>query len=162
MNGHSMRSQTQFRSGELCAVCENAMSSKGQPTGAGVKCDECKLLFHNKCIHSSHQIPCRSNLSSHTPRGSSSSIMLAPISNANPSRPPRSKNRKGGKNWQKLSAKENSGSNMNSQPSDCRSQSVRDSHSSTGSGSGWLVTRTAEFVDPRDILITDCDELQIM
>ncbi|CAG2105275.1 unnamed protein product [Medioppia subpectinata] len=75
------------------------------------------------CIHSSHQIPCRSNLSSHTPRGSSSSIMLAPVSNANPSRPPRSKNRKGGKNWQKLSAKENSGSNMNSQANDGRSVS---------------------------------------
>ncbi|CAG2167007.1 unnamed protein product, partial [Oppiella nova] len=159
MNGHSMRSQSQFRSGELCAVCENAMSFRGQPTGAGVRCDECRLLFHNKCVHSSHQIPCRSNLTQHS--ASASAVMLAPI-NANPSRPPRSKNRKGGKNWQKLSAKENTGANANANDTpSTRSQSVRDSQTSAG-GSGWLVTRTAEFVDPRDILITDCDELQVM
>jgi myosin-9 len=78
----------------------------------------------------------------------------------NPSRPPRSKHRKG-KNWQKLSAKENASSST--EATSQRSQSLRlNNQSSNGSSSSWMVTRTAEFVDPRDILITDCDELQIM
>ena len=33
---------------------------------------------------------------------------------------------------------------------------------SSGQSDSWLVTRTTEFVDPRDILITDCSELQTM
>ena len=158
MNGHSIRSQTQFRSGELCAICENFMSpdqrSGKERQQNGFKCAECQLLFHSKCVHSCQQIPCRSNLNSGT--AGSTSLLLQPINqNQNPSRPPRNKNRKN-KNVEKSQSYDPSRSSREGSAGQ-----IASGNGDRGSSS-WLVTRTAEFVDPRDILITDCDELQIM
>lgn len=84
MNGHSIRAQSQFKSGELCAVCENFMCGpseqrareKNFETNAGYKCCECQLLFHSKCVHSCHQIPCRSLTNAHN---TASALTLRPI-----------------------------------------------------------------------------------
>ncbi len=75
---HSMKSATLFHSGELCAVCENSMASNSSIIQSGFKCEECKLLFHTKCLHSSSQIPCRSPLSLSS---TSNSLILSNINN---------------------------------------------------------------------------------
>ena len=51
-------------------------------------------------------------------------------------------------------------SEENSHPQLTNSSNATDA--SSGQSGSWLVTRTTEFVDPRDILITDCSELQTM
>ena len=155
MNGHSIRSQTQFKSGELCAVCENFMSG-AEKAGKerqiqGFKCAECQLQFHSKCVHSCQQIPCRSNPNS---TASNASLLLQPIAQ-NPSRPPRSKRKN--KSIEKSVSYGGASNVTTSRDGGGQGPGV----SGPGSSS-WLVTRTTEFVDPRDILITDCDELQIM
>lgn len=76
---HSLQPETNFKSGEICAICENSIttntttSSNNNNQNLHYKCTECRQLFHNKCLHLNRDIPCC--LSS--PDSSSSSVVLA-------------------------------------------------------------------------------------
>ena len=66
LSRHSIRKEDHFKSGEICAICENSMLTVagGHPQSLSstqlthFKCSECRQLFHNKCIHLSSDIPC--------------------------------------------------------------------------------------------------------
>ena len=80
-------------------------------------------------------------------------------------RPPRSKhNRNNNKNNKQNLIEQKSQESIQYQRSHSLTshQPTSSSNSNQNQSSSWLVTKTSEFVDPRDILITDCAELQIM
>ena len=63
LSRHSIHDESSFKSGEICAICENPIlvqqpiQQSNQPQ-IHLKCSECKQLFHKKCIHLSSDIPC--------------------------------------------------------------------------------------------------------
>lgn len=58
LSKHSTKHETGFKSGEICAICENPMLIASNPSQSHFKCTECKQLFHRKCIHLCSDIPC--------------------------------------------------------------------------------------------------------
>ncbi|KAJ6220970.1 hypothetical protein RDWZM_006782 [Blomia tropicalis] len=162
LSRHFIKKEEHFKSGEICAICENSMLSMAyqQQPQSHYKCSECRQLFHNKCIHLSSDIPCKGSSTS-APSGNSV------LSALNPSRPPRNKQKKQ-KNFSKsYIPKENQEScsllshNIITHHND--SLSIDDqSNNSINSSTTKQSVRITQFTDPHDILITDKDELQIM
>ncbi|KAH9424357.1 Unconventional myosin-IXb [Dermatophagoides pteronyssinus] len=150
LSRHSIHDESSFKSGEICAICENPIlvqqpiQQSNQPQ-IHLKCSECKQLFHKKCIHLSSDIPCIKEGSS-----LSSSVLGA----FNPPRPPRSKQKK---------TKITSGKSLDS--------SIKENQALTSSSSSNVQpfsapakqsVRVKQFTDPHDVLITDLDELTSM
>ena len=177
--GHNLVSYANYSKGDICSVCENNIAqASASYSNQSLKCSDCDLLFHNNCSSSSVQIPCVSKKSvefytnsafstgSFAQASQSQTSTFGYTKNApgfNPSRPPRNKYRN------KPTAKPAT----NAQGTVCKSSSY--SSSSVGSkqsgsttnkfgynSSSWNVTRTIEFSDPFDILITDVTELHYM
>lgn len=71
---HSLQPETSFKSGEICAICENSIAV-GSGQNSHYKCSECRQLFHDKCLHLNRDIPCC--LSS--PDSSSSSVLAGKL-----------------------------------------------------------------------------------
>lgn len=162
LSRHTILDETNFKSGEICAICENPMLTQMNqtPPQAHLKCTECKQLFHKKCIHLSSDIPCIKESSN-----SKSSVlgrMFSRLLNLiylnmiffllafNPSRPPRNKQKKAKIFDKNLDAKER-----------------QEPRPITGSKDAAFVptqksVRVKQFTDPHDVLITDLDELQLM
>lgn len=70
LSKHSTKHESGFKSGEICAICENSMLILSNPSHSHFKCTECKQLFHRKCIHLCSDIPCikeGSKISSNSP-----------------------------------------------------------------------------------------------
>ena len=176
--GHNLVSYSNHSKGEICSVCENNIAQASSSySNQNLKCSDCDLLFHSNCSSSSVQIPCVSKKSVEFYTNSAFSTgsfannqpsTFGYTKNApgfNPSRPPRNKYRN--KPTTKTSTNAQSTGNV------CKSSSY--SSSSIGSkqsgsttnkfgynSSSWNVTRTVEFSDPFDILITDVTELHYM
>lgn len=179
--GHNLISFLNCNKGDICSVCENniAQSSSSYSSHHSLKCSDCDLLFHNNCSSSAVQIPCvsKKSVEFYTNSAFSTNTFVNQAQNSaqasfsytknapgiNPSRPPRNKYR----NKPSKLPTQTSGSGV------CKSSSY--SSSSVGSkqsgstnkfgynsSSSWNVTRTAEFCDPFDILITDVTELHYM
>lgn len=80
LSSHSIRKENHFKSGEICAICEDSIMMPStavhhSQTQSHFKCEDCKQLFHNKCIHLSSDIPCCSISST----GSSSNVLSGNI-----------------------------------------------------------------------------------
>lgn len=135
LTNHKLQSFSNTLKSDICALCEQtALASVS-------KCSQCGLLFHNKCASSANQVPCMCFKDTARPED----LMLAnKILSSKPSRPPRKGKRK----------------QSNHQSKSQRSST--DSGRLPQSGSSWNVTRTAEFTDPKDVLITDVRELHYM
>ncbi|XP_053214006.1 unconventional myosin-IXb-like [Panonychus citri] len=185
---HNLKSALSFQKSDICALCEKAMlqglsstlqkqqnhhqqkqqqkqqqqqHQKQQTGNSGFRCGECSLLFHTTCLSNANSVPCidKSKLALF----SSSKITVA----HNPSRPPRNKTRgKGSKNYGDPGKENLSLSPKHDSMSISTGSSVSGSGNTNGGGSNssssWNVTRTTEFIDPKDILITDVTELHYM
>ncbi|XP_015791886.1 unconventional myosin-IXa [Tetranychus urticae] len=154
---HSLKSVISFQKSDICALCEQVMYQNSSTlVNSGFRCAECSLLFHTTCLSNANSVPCidKSKLALF-----SSSKMNSPH---NPSRPPRNKTRgKSSKNYS------SGGNNLSSKHDTMVSTGSSLSGSSQANGSSnssssWNVTRTTEFIDPKDILITDVTELHYM
>lgn len=70
LSRHTIRKEEHFKSGEICAICENSIMT--EKPESHYKCTECRQLFHNKCFHLSSDIPCiKEGYSSFSAHGSS-------------------------------------------------------------------------------------------
>lgn len=179
--GHNLITYLNCSRGDNCSVCENNIDqgSSSYVMCNAFKCSDCDLLFHNNCSSSAVQIPCVSNKSVEYYTNSafsgtsfvnnqatqSSYVKNAQPSTFNPSRPPRNKYRNKPKS---TTGAQPSGSNV-CKSSSYSSSSVGSKQSSSttnkfgyNSSPSWNVTRTTEFCDPYDILITDVTELHYM
>lgn len=123
--------------GDLCAVCGYSAIGKDN-----LRCSECDYVFHAKCYPTASQYPCIS----YNMRNSGSFSEMGRKQHPQPSRPPRNKGRPS-KSYSSGKASRSRNGSMSSQ--------------ATGSSS-WSVTRTAEFTDPRDVLVTDVSELHYL
>lgn len=189
---HNLKTIASLHKSDICANCASPMCQtspkvKGSNTSMnnGFRCTECSLLFHSSCLTNANTVPCmdKSKLAHY------SSSSKAVSGHHNPSRPPRSKLR--GKNSKNIfeglqSATTTSASiatmgkndalaavmtsSLSGHPlhggqSSESSAPISLTHQSSGSSSNtssWNVTRTTEFIDPKDILITDVTELHYM
>ncbi|RWS08459.1 Myosin-IXa-like protein [Dinothrombium tinctorium] len=140
---HNLKNVPSFQKSDICAACMNSMSL----INGGLVCTNCNLLFHSSCLSEVSQVPC---IESKTLNPSSTVFTTT-----NPSRPPRNKGRNKNKNFN---------STLTSQKSEASSQKScsNQSHQTSSNFSSWNVTRTAEFTDSKDILITDVTELHYM
>lgn len=134
---HNIKNVSTFSKTNICGVCE----STGQG-GSGHKCSECNIYFHPRCVCDSIQVPCMPVGYGNLADLGTSSVLKQP------SRPPRSKGQRKGSKTSTSSKGQRSGS--------------EGSAGYSRSGSSWNVTRTAEFTDPKDVLITDVRELHYM
>ena len=145
---HNLKSAFSFQKSDICALCESSMCQKIGALNSGFKCNECQLLFHTSCLSNANQVPCIDK----TKMVYYSSANLP----TNPSRPPRNKYRN--KNAKTLT--QNNLNNINIHLSSIKNNET--GALGPSSTSSWNVTRTTEFIDPKDILITDVTELHYM
>ncbi|KAK8757260.1 hypothetical protein V5799_000035 [Amblyomma americanum] len=122
---------------ELCSVCKRSMTLF---INQGSKCTRCKLLFHPECVYFSEKVPCRGS----SAVGSAGGEPTPPARSHKPNRMSCSSVESGAR--QPLLP-------MQSQ------QGLHPLQQQQQQGGSWSVTRTAEFKDPGDILITDVSEL---
>ncbi|RWS29857.1 unconventional myosin-IXa-like isoform X2 [Leptotrombidium deliense] len=143
---HSVTNVTSFQKSDICTVCECSMQRGFDSLNSGVMCNNCNMFFHASCLSQMSQVPCVEN----------KTVNTNSLSSSNPSRPPRNKGRnKSNKNFNlPLNSQKSESSNF--KPSSNQAQ-----HQSS-SCSSWSVTRTAEFTDPKDIMITDATELHYL
>lgn len=120
---------------ELCSVCKRSMTLF---INQGSKCTRCKLLFHPECIYFS-EVSCRGSSAVGSAGGGE------PIPPARSHKPNRTSclSVESGVHQPLLPLQSHQGLHPLQQQQ----------------GGSWSVTRTAEFKDPGDILITDVSEL---
>uniref|UniRef100_A0A147BEA1 Putative myosin class v heavy chain n=3 Tax=Ixodes ricinus TaxID=34613 RepID=A0A147BEA1_IXORI len=135
---HTIKSVSMRYKGELCAVCENNMSLF---INQGSKCTRCKLLFHPKCAHFADKLPCRSNSLGGEPT------------------PPSRSHKQGRGSCGSVEGIPSHPQGVHSHPQGVQSHPAP-AQSQQQHGGSWNVTRTAEFKDPGDVLITDVSELK--
>ncbi|KAH8039651.1 hypothetical protein HPB51_008244 [Rhipicephalus microplus] len=130
---HSLKPFSTRSKSELCSVCKRSMTLF---INQGTKCS-CKLLFHLECKYFAEKVPCRGS---------------ACAGGGEPTPPARSHklNR-----TPSLSVE----TGMYQPQTTVQSQQGMHTLQQQQQGGSWNVTRTAEFKDPGDILITDVSEL---
>lgn len=179
--GHNLVDYLNCSKNDICSVCEKSDLHNG------IKCSDCDILFHEDCSSSAVLIPCVSKKSvefytnsafsnlNQQPQTSSFGYTknIQQASGFNPSRPPRNKYRnKPAKSTNASQAQTGSSGASKDSPYSSRSSSIGSKQQSTSSttnkfgynnsSSSWNVTRTSEFIDSYDVMITDVTELHYM
>lgn len=130
---HSLKPFNTRSKSELCSVCRRSMTLF---INQGTKCSRCKLLFHLECKYFAEKVPCRGSTCAGggepTPPARSHKLNRTPS----------------------LSVETGMYQPHTTLPSQQGSHTLQQQQ-----GGSWNVTRTAEFKDPGDILITDVSEL---
>lgn len=132
---HSLKPFSTRSKSELCSVCKRSMTLF---INQGTKCSRCKLLFHLECKYFAEKVPCRGS---------------ACAGGGEPTPPARS---------HKLNRTPSLSVETGMYQPQTTVQSQQGMHTlqqQQQQGGSWNVTRTAEFKDPGDILITDVSEL---
>ncbi|KAH7964843.1 hypothetical protein HPB49_001900 [Dermacentor silvarum] len=131
---HSLKPFSTRSKSELCSVCRRSMTLF---INQGTKCSRCKLLFHLECKYYAEKVPCRGSTCAGggepTPPARSHKLNRTPS----------------------LSVE----TGMYQPHTTLQSQQGPHALQQHQQGGSWNVTRTAEFKDPGDILITDVSEL---
>lgn len=137
---HTLKPLSARCKSDLCSVCKRSMTLF---INQGSKCTRCKLLFHPECIYFSEKVPCRG-----TGGDGGGGEPTPPARSHKPSRTP------------SLTLDQHTQQGLPQLPPKQGSHTLPpQQQQSQGGGGSWNVTRTAEFKDPGDILITDVSEL---
>lgn len=147
---HTLKPLSARSKSDLCSVCKRSMTLF---INQGSKCTRCKLLFHPECIYFSEKVPCRGTATVGEGAGGEPT---PPARSHKPSRTPSLSLDSGVHHAQQgpqLLPKSHHHQGSHTLPPQQQQQQ------GGGGGGSWNVTRTAEFKDPGDILITDVSEL---